>query len=377
MVEVEHSVDAAATRSGFMGRARDLAVEPDPGHRHRRPPRRRLRRRPGVPGQLLAAGDDRRRHLQHHHPRARCADRSCRHGLAVPVRPRGVRRVGRAAAELRHLTPLPRPRHHRRAHHGGHRRPHRPAGAAAVRPLPGPHHADGGRGTDDPPHSGTVPQRRRRVLRQLLCRRRDLAAPPAVHRQERRRVLPLLRGGGGRHVRHRRMARPAQAGASLGVVAPEREQRGRSGRQHHPLQAVGVRAGLVLRRRRRRAPGRRGRWSQHQPVPGLELGHPPRRGPHGRRLQPGRRHRRRALPPPPARAARQLGRVDGDPDDPVRHRRPAGPADGPGRDRRAAPPRHGPPGPEADRPAAQGEHARGDDAGRGTTTLTAVEEPTG
>ena len=28
MVEVEHSVDAAATRSGFMGRARDLAVSP-------------------------------------------------------------------------------------------------------------------------------------------------------------------------------------------------------------------------------------------------------------------------------------------------------------------------------------------------------------
>ena len=49
----------------------------------------------------------------------------------------------------------------------------------------------------------------------------------------------------------------AQAGPRLGGDPPERAGRARRGREHHALQALGVRAGVVHDRRRRRPAGRR------------------------------------------------------------------------------------------------------------------------
>ena len=68
--------------------------------------------------------------------------------------------------------------------------------------------------------------------------------------------------------------------------------------------------------------------------PTSELDHPARRRPDGRRLQHLGRRRGGAAAAAAAGAARRLGRVDRVPDDPVRHRRPAGADDRPRRPRR-------------------------------------------
>ena len=86
-----------------------------------------------------------------------------------------------------------------------------------------------------------------------------VAAAPAVDRQESDVayyrycvvVASLMFAVAAWHVRRK----PGRAWAAM---RQSESQRGGGGRQHHPLQAVGVRAGLVLRRRRRRAAGGRG-----------------------------------------------------------------------------------------------------------------------
>ena len=87
----------------------------------------------------------------------------------------------------------------------------------------------------------------------------------------------------------------AQAGARLGVDPRERAGGARRRRQHHALQALGVRA-RVVRHRRRRLPARsagRSAARDHLPDPGLA--HPGRDGADRRHLQPlGRGRRRRA-----------------------------------------------------------------------------------
>ena len=229
---------------------------------------------PALAQQLLAAGDDRRRHLQRRHPRPRPADRSRRHGLAVPVRARGASARGwRCGSSYATSLPFPVLAAHRRPGHGRDRHADRPPGAAPLRPVPGAHHADGGRRAHHPPadrrSSPTAAAGSSATPRPAAPRR----CSPALHRQGRHRVLPLLRGRRRAHVpRSRRGTSGGKAGRAWAVDPPEPGHRGRRGRQHDALQAVGVRAGLVLRRRRWGAAGGLGRWRQHQPVPGLELG---------------------------------------------------------------------------------------------------------
>ena len=87
----------------------------------------------------------------------------------------------------------------------------------------------------------------------------------------------------------------AQARAGLGGDPPERAGGARGRREHHALQAVGVRAGVVHDRRGRRAAGRRAsasstRTSSRRRTRSLLLAV----GADGRHLQPVGRGRRRA-----------------------------------------------------------------------------------
>ena len=80
--------------------------------------------------------------------------------------------------------------------------------------------------------------------------------PPAQHRDLRYRLLSLLGDRRGAHVPTRARARARAPGQSVGRDPPERIGGARRRDQHHLLQAVGIRAGVVRHRRRRR-PARR------------------------------------------------------------------------------------------------------------------------
>ena len=120
---------------------------------------------------------------------------------------------------------------------------HRHPGAAAQRPVPRAHHADGRRCAHVGAAEQQVPQRRRRVLgfRQVVGVRRDVARP-AVDRHRRHRLLPLRRHRGRAAVPVRHLAHQGQAGPGLGGHPPEPGHRRRGRGAHHAVQAVGVRA---------------------------------------------------------------------------------------------------------------------------------------
>ena len=140
------------------------------------------------------------------------------------------------------------------------RRPDRPAGAAAERPLPRPDHADGGRRDERRPDDDRLPERRRRLLRATPTPSTCPALEPVGR--------PGIAGGDTAYYRYawssaRCMFLLAllhfapQARPRLGGDPPERAGGARRRREHHPLQALGVRAGVVHDRRRRRACSRR------------------------------------------------------------------------------------------------------------------------
>ena len=179
-----------------------------------------------------------------------------------------------------------------------------------------------------------------------LSRARPRSDGPALG-DGRHRVLPLHRRRLRAPVPARAAARLRQARARVGGDPRERACGARRRSQHHPLQALGVRARVVHDRRRglpARSSGRRAA-RDHLPDPGLA--HPGRNGADRRHLQPlGRGHRRLLQP---ARAVHLPGAVGREPELPPDHlrRRPAaGAADGA---RRACGP--GPEGPREARPA--------------------------
>ena len=134
----------------------------------------------------------------------------------------------------------------------------------------------------------------------------------------------------------------AQAGPRLGDDSRERAGRARRRRQHHPLQAVGVRARLV-RDRRRRLPARSpGRSAARDHLPDAGLAHARRDRADRRHLQPLGRGRRRHLQP--GAAVPLPGAVGPEPElpaDPLRRRPAAGPADRARRSRQPVPEGHG------------------------------------
>ncbi len=141
-----------------------------------------------------------------------------------------------------------------RADHDGARHAGRPAGAADERPVPGADHADAG-GRD---HGRARP----RSTSPTAATASPATTAASVHIPAIRRpsiattdpgVLPLLGGRRDPDVPARARPHPRQAGPGVGGDPPERVGGAGGRHQHHVLQAVGVRAGLVRHRRRRRA----------------------------------------------------------------------------------------------------------------------------
>ena len=231
------------------------------------------------------------------------------------------------------------------AHHLRDRGPRRPAGAAPLGPVPRADHADVRGRDDDRPLGDRLPERRRRVHGPLEHGRADdehaARAPPVVGGR-RRRVLPLHGDRLRDPLPARARARRRQAGPRLGDDPRERAGRARRRRQHHPLQAVGVRARLVRDRRGRvpaRGPGRCAP-RDHLPDPGLADARRDRAD--RRHLQPLGRSDRRDLQP--GAAVPLPGAVGPEPElpaDPLRRRPAAGAADRARRSRQPVPEGHG------------------------------------
>ena len=141
---------------------------------------------------------------------------------------------------------------HRRHHLRG-RRPHRPTGHAAQRALSGTHHLDGAGAIERRARHARLPERRRRVHGpQGII---DLGEPPAGARPSWARATPpstatwsssLRCSSWWRSSHVREQARPC-----LGGDPGERARGARRRRQHHDVQDVGVRAGVVHDGRRR------------------------------------------------------------------------------------------------------------------------------
>ncbi len=162
----------------------------------------------------------------------------------------------------------------------------------------------------------------------------------------RRRVLSLHGDRGSHPVPARARPRRGQARARLGDDSRERAGCDRRRRQHHALQALGVRARLV-RHGRRGLPARRaGRRAARDHVPDAGLADARRDSADRRDLQPlGRGDRR---PVQPAAAVPLPGAVGPEPElpaDPLRRRSAPGAADGAGRPRQSVPEGHGEPRP--------------------------------
>ena len=198
------------------------------------------------------------------------------------------------AARLDYGTSMPVPDRdaHRRPDHDGARDDGRPARAAPQRPVPRAHHADA-RGRDHRgPDRDELPQRRPRVPRPHRVGDGQHRDPPTCDRRERPGLLPLHGRRRRGDVPARALAHPLQAGPRLGRDPPERARRARRGREHHALQALGLRARVVHDRRRRRPARGERRQALHLPVPDPRLDHPARGVPDGRHLQlVGRGHR--------------------------------------------------------------------------------------
>ena len=153
---------------------------------------------------------------------------------------------------LRHGPAVPGAAARHRRDHLRRRRADRPAGTAAERPLPRAHHADGGRRRERRADDDQLPERRRRLHR-ATPRRVDLSGLAARRR-------PGIAGGDTAYYRYTIVvcalmflliaaALRLEARARLGVDPRERAGGARGGREHRPLQALGVRAGVVHDRR--------------------------------------------------------------------------------------------------------------------------------
>ena len=237
------------------------------------------------------------------------AGRPGRPGLPRPGRGAGHRRLGGGPAAVRQHAALSVVLLAAGRDHDGRGHPDRAARAAAARAVPGADHADAGRCDHGGAGQHELPQRRRRLPR--LQRRRGAypADPPARHRGQRPGLLPLC--GRGRRADVRAGGRAPAGPARPGLGGHPAERGGRAGRrdQHHAVQAVGVRAGLVHHRGggRRAGRGRPLPVLDRLPDPGLD--HAAGRGADGRGVQVVRRDRGRAAARAAARAAEQLGRV--------------------------------------------------------------------
>ena len=102
-----------------------------------------------------------------------------------------------------------------------------------------------------------LPQRRQWLHRLQRQHRPHPADPPPGDRDHRPGVLPLLGDRRDPDVPARARAHPRAPGTRVGGDPPERVGGAGGRHQHHLLQAVGVRAGVVRHRRRRRPAGRR------------------------------------------------------------------------------------------------------------------------
>ena len=177
-------------------------------------------------------------------------------------------------------------------------------------------------------------------------------------------TLPVRRPGfaDGRHgvlpLRRRRLARSCSCSRCVHVAGKARASVGRDPRerafgdrdwsQHHPLQAVGVRARVVHDRRGGLPARGSGRCAARDQLPDPGLDHPGCNGAHRRHLQPlGRGHRRRVQPAPALRLPGSVGRQPELPAHHLRGRAHPGAAHCP---RRARGP--GPEGPREAGPAA-------------------------
>ena len=217
---------------------------------------------------VLAEGPHGRRHLLGRRARAERPHGPGRPGLARADRGARARGLGRGQADVLDLDAVPARAAVLGPHHHGARHLGRPAGAPSQRALPRADHADDGRGDHGRPRDHGLPERRPGLpgAHRVVARRRRHAAP-ARDRRDRPRLLPLHGGGGRPDVPDPALARPQQAGARLGGDPPERAGGARRGREHHALQALGVRPRVVPDRRGGRAAGgQRGRPLQ-LPVP--------------------------------------------------------------------------------------------------------------
>jgi hypothetical protein len=119
-----------------------------------------------------------------------------------------------------------------------------------------------------------------------------------------------------------------KAGPRLGFDPRERAGGARDGREHHALQAVGVRARVVHDRCRRLPPRRPGRRPARDHVPDAGLPDAGRDGADRRDLQPlGRDHRRRLQPAAPVPVPGAVGRERELPAHRLRRRAAPGAAD--------------------------------------------------
>ena len=130
---------------------------------------------------------------------------------------------------------------------------------------------------------------------------------PAGDRHERPRLLPLHARRRRAHVPARAVADREQAGPGVGRDPRERAGGARGRRQHHAVQALGVRARVVHDRRRGWAARRQRRGALAGGVSDAGLDRAPGRGPDGRDLQPLGRRRGRAPGQAPAGSPGELG----------------------------------------------------------------------
>ncbi len=268
------------------------------------------------------------------HARARSAGRTRGHGVARSGGGAGDGRVGRRAPAVRDRASVPDRAAGRGADHDGAGDAGRAPGPADERSVSGADHADAGGRDHGRARHDQLPQRRPRLHRLRRQYRPHPADPPAERRDQRSGVLPLLGHRGDPDVPVGARARPRAAGTGLGGDPPERVGRAGGRHQHDVLQALGVRAGVVRHRRRRRPGGRQLPLPELADVRDPGFDHAAGRGADGRCVQHVGRDHRRVPAEVPAGAAQQLGRVPRLADDPVRHRRAPGPDDRAARTRR-------------------------------------------
>ena len=183
----------------------------------------------------------------------------------------------------------------------------RPAGAAALRPLSRADHADVRRRHDDRAVGDRLPERRRRLHGPVRRPGALTTSTPPVRRPVDGRSATsrstATSSSSRAHVPARARARLRQAGPCVGVDPRERARGARRRREHHALQAVGVRARVVHDRRRGLPARRAGRRAARDHVPDAGLADARRDGADRRHLQPLGRGRRRHLQPARCRSS--------------------------------------------------------------------------